>query len=86
MESNKVKLRMPKFEGLEYGRKILSDKETMSYNIAHGNNVGTGCIEFDENAWKDWFYRWVNNMPEINKTKLFTQNRGYNLNRNFLIF
>jgi diamine N-acetyltransferase len=64
MESNKVKLRIPKFEELEYRRKLLSDRETMSYNIGYGDNDGTGCIEFDENAWKDWFSRWVNNMPE----------------------
>lgn len=64
MDSNKVKLRIPKFEELEYRRKLLSDRVTMSYNIGYGDNDGTGCIEFDENAWKDWFFRWVNNMPE----------------------
>lgn len=64
MVSNKVKLRIPKFEELEYRRKLLSDRVTMSYNIGYGDNDGTGCIEFDENAWKDWFFRWVNNMPE----------------------
>ncbi|WP_142412866.1 GNAT family N-acetyltransferase [Hathewaya massiliensis] len=64
MESNKIKLRIPKLEELEYRRKLLSDRETMSYNIGYGENEGTGCIEFKENLWRDWFSRWVNNMPE----------------------
>lgn len=64
MENNKVKLRLPKFEELEYRKKLLSDMETMSYNIGYGDNDGTGCIEFHKSAWKDWFSRWVNNMPE----------------------
>jgi RimJ/RimL family protein N-acetyltransferase len=64
MESNKVKLRTPKLEELDYRRKLLADEETMSYNIGYGENDRTGCIEFDENTWKGWFSQWVNNMPE----------------------
>jgi len=64
VESNKVKLRIPKFQELKYRKKLLADRETMSYNIGYGNNAETGCIEFNENAWKDWFSLWVDNMPE----------------------
>ena len=64
MESEKVKLRIPEFQELEYRRKLLSDAETMSYNIGYGDKDESGCIEFKEDAWEDWFGRWVNNMPE----------------------
>lgn len=64
MVNNKVKLRIPKFEELGYRKKLLSDMETMFYNIGYGDNDGTGCIEFHENDWKKWFSRWVNNVPE----------------------
>ncbi len=53
MENNKVKLKTPKFEGLDYRRKLLSDRETMIYNIGYGDIDGTGCIDFKENTWRD---------------------------------
>jgi diamine N-acetyltransferase len=61
---NKVKLKIPELEELDYRRKLLADRETMSYNIGYGENDGTGCIDFDKNTWEEWYYRWVNNMPE----------------------
>jgi len=64
MESNKVQFKIPKFEELGFRRKLLSDRETMAYNIGFGEIDGTGCIDFNENAWRDWFSRWVNNLPE----------------------
>ncbi len=64
MECEKVELRIPNFEELDYRRKLLADKETMTYNIGYGEIDGTGCIEFKESVWKDWFERWINNTPE----------------------
>ncbi|NEU04845.1 GNAT family N-acetyltransferase [Clostridium senegalense] len=64
MESNKVEFKIPKIEELDYRRKLLADKETMSYNIGYGEADETGCIEFKENHWEDWFSRWINNIPE----------------------
>lgn len=64
MESNKVELKTPKFEELDYRRKLLADCETMAYNLGYGEKDETGCIDFNENAWENWFSRWVNNMPE----------------------
>lgn len=64
MGSNKVELRTPKLEELSYRKKLLADRETMSYNIGYGKNDETGCIEFNENSWRDWFSRWINNIPE----------------------
>ena len=64
MESSKIQLKIPKFNELEYRRKLLADGETMAYNIGYGKEEGTGCIDFSIEAWKDWFSLWVNNMPE----------------------
>lgn len=64
MENNKVELRIPKFEELEYRRKLLSDEETMAYNIGHGETYETGCIDFNKITWRNWISLWVNNVPE----------------------
>lgn len=64
MESKIVEFKIPELEGLDYRRKLLADRETMAYNIGYGKIEGTGCIEFNESVWKDWFDRWVNNIPE----------------------
>jgi Acetyltransferases, including N-acetylases of ribosomal proteins len=63
MKSNKVILKVPEFEELAYRKKLLADEETMAYNIGYGKTNGTGCIDFNENTWTDWFSRWVNNTP-----------------------
>ena len=64
LESSIVRLKIPKFEELDYRRKLLADSETMAYNIGYSETDVTGCIDFRENRWKDWFSWWVNNMPE----------------------
>lgn len=64
MEGNNVELKIPEFEELDYRRKLLADRETMTYNIGYGKIDGTGCIEFNESIWKDWYTQWVNNTPE----------------------
>lgn len=64
MEDNKVVLKIPKFEELEYRRELLLDIDTMAYNVGYGDTEDTGCIEFNENKWLDWYSRWVNNVPE----------------------
>lgn len=48
MAENKIILIVPKFKELSYRKKLLSDGETMSYNIGYGKNEKTGCIDFDE--------------------------------------
>lgn len=62
-------LHVPEFKELNYRRKILSDPETMSYNA--GYNLGfdgydneTGCIDFPESEWADWYGYFVNSEPE----------------------
>lgn len=64
MKSLRVELRTPKLEELVYRKKLLADCETMAYNLGYGENEDTGCIDFKESSWKDWFSRWVNSTPE----------------------
>ncbi len=52
-------LKTPKISELEYRKKLLSDKETMSYN----NNFG-GTIDFPEEKWETWFNKWIKNENE----------------------
>lgn len=63
MKGNKLELRIPKFSELDYRKKLLEDSETMSYNIGFGEIHGTGCIDFDEGSWNEWFSLWINNAP-----------------------
>lgn len=39
---SKIELHIPKENELEYRRHLISDKETMTYNIGYGND-GAGC-------------------------------------------
>jgi N-acetylglutamate synthase-like GNAT family acetyltransferase len=64
MVCDRLQLRIPKLSELNYRKKILADSETMDYNIGYGEVDETGCIDFNENCWNDWFSRWVNNMPD----------------------
>lgn len=59
-----MQFKIPEFKELSYRKKLLADEATMAYNIGYGETHGTGCISFSENDWKDWFSRWVNNMPD----------------------
>ena len=63
-KSKKLQLKIPNFKELAYRKKLLADSETMAYNIGYGEIEGTGCIDFKENVWKEWYCRWINNMPE----------------------
>ena len=60
-----MKLIVPSIEELNYRKFILADPNTMSYNA--GLNLdfkeydnSSGCIEFPEDSWSEWFYRWIN--------------------------
>lgn len=44
----------PRLEDLWFREKILNDSNTMSYNAAWG-----GIIPFPQNAWNDWYDRWI---------------------------
>ena len=67
MEGSKIQLKVPDFKELGYRKKILADSETMAYNRGYnefeGYNKETGCIDFDEKYWNEWFSCWVKNIP-----------------------
>lgn len=56
-------LKIPTIEELDYRKKILSDEDTMSYNKGceefQGYNPYTGCIDFNEGKWSQWFSKWI---------------------------
>ena len=51
-----IYLKTPNFEELSYRKKILADKETMTFNNHHG-----GTIDFDESKWEIWYNKWIGN-------------------------
>ena len=66
---SKLKLIVPSIEQLSYRKKILSDPETMNYNKGlelgfKGYDNETGCIDFDESKWNNWYNGWVNREPD----------------------
>lgn len=68
MKFNRLKLKVPTIEDLKYRKQLLLDPDTMSYNKGFeefcGYNKETGCIDFIEDKWFDWFNQWINNMPD----------------------
>lgn len=67
--NNRLYLHIPSFEELSYRQEILSQPDTMSYN--RGYELGfanydneTGCIDFRNELWSDWYSRWISNEPE----------------------
>lgn len=54
-----VELCIPKENELEYRRYLISDKETMNYNVGYGDN-GTGCYYQSLEQVLDWYKNWNN--------------------------
>ena len=64
-----ISLHIPEFKELSYRQKLLSDPDTMSYNA--GYNLGfdgydnkTGCIDFPESDWAEWYDYYIGREPE----------------------
>ena len=55
----KLFLYLPKYEDLWFRQKMLSDKETMSFNKAWG-----GTISFPIEKWEKWYNHWIVNNGE----------------------
>ncbi|MBO4623139.1 MAG: GNAT family N-acetyltransferase [Bacilli bacterium] len=51
-----VKLYKPKINDLWFKELMLSDEETMSYNLMWG-----GTIPFPKEEWEDWYDYWIVN-------------------------
>lgn len=56
-------LKIPKMEELSYRKERLADPDTMEYNKGYdlfdGYNRETGCIDFKEEKWEEWYNRSV---------------------------
>lgn len=46
---------IPKFEELDFRKKLLADENTMSFNKNYG-----GIIDFSEDKRKNWYDKWIN--------------------------
>ena len=69
VEMEELVLRVPCKEELTYRQKILADPPTMTYNKAMKDcdgdyNPKTGCIDFHEGLWDEWYERWVDKVPD----------------------
>lgn len=56
---NKIELHIPKGNELKYRRHLISDKETMSYNIGYGDD-STGCYYQSIEQVQEWYKNWNN--------------------------
>ena len=69
MSMERLLLHVPSFEELSYRKKLLSEPETMAYNRGYepgyeGYHPDTGCIDFPESGWRDWYDWFVGAEPE----------------------
>ncbi len=64
-----LELYIPKLEELWFYQKMLSDPATMSYNANwdvsyDGYHRDTGCIDFPESEWAEWYRDMIGNEPD----------------------
>lgn len=64
-----LELHVPKREELWFYQKMMADPETMSYNANWDVNYAgyhrdTGCIDFPEEEWADWYDDWMGQEPK----------------------
>ena len=55
-----VKLVVPSVKDLWYRKECMADPDTMNYNAGYdvsyaGYHYDTGCIDFPEDKWEDWY-------------------------------
>ncbi len=65
----KLELYIPKLEELWFRQRLLADEETMSYNKNwnvnyNGYHRETGCVDFPEKEWAEWYERYIGNEPD----------------------
>ena len=64
-----LRLFVPRMEDLWFRQQMMADPITMGYNAGYdvsfsGYHQDTGCIDFPETAWADWFGDWIGREPE----------------------
>ena len=65
----RLRLRVPAPGELDYRRRLMADPATMAYNRGYdldfeGYHRETGCIDFPEGDWADWYDGFVGREPE----------------------
>ncbi len=69
MEQDTLDLYIPQMEDLWFTQKMLSDPETMFYNVnwdvsSEGYHRDTGCVDFPKSQWKEWYAHWIGQEPK----------------------
>lgn len=64
-----LELYQPKPEDLWFRQQMLADPDTMHYNanwnvLYDGYHRDTGCVDFPQAEWADWYARWIGHEPE----------------------
>ena len=64
-----LELYIPALDELWFYREMMSDPKTMFYNANwdvdyDGYHKDTGCIDFPESEWAEWYEYWIGNEPE----------------------
>lgn len=64
-----LELFIPERADLWFRQKLMADPQTMAYNAnwdVHypGYHRETGCIDFPEEWWDDWYNHWIGRQPE----------------------
>lgn len=64
-----LNLHIPNYGELRYRQKILRDPETMCYNKGYdlnfkGYDRETGCLDFPEAEWSEWYAYFIGQEPE----------------------
>ncbi len=67
--AGQIQLYVPRPEELWFRQKMMSDPVTMSYNAGWevdfaGYHRDTGCIDFPQDQWADWYNDWKGREPE----------------------
>lgn len=64
-----LELYIPRLDELWFSQKMLADPDTMAYNANwdvsyDGYHRDTGCIDFPESEWADWYAHWIGQEPK----------------------
>ncbi len=64
-----LELHAPAIDELSFRQEMMNEPATMSYNAGLKLNIpgyhpDTGCIDFPESAWQEWYGLWVDREPE----------------------
>lgn len=67
--NDRLLLHIPALHELDYRQRIMADPETMSYNKGYdisfnGYHKDTGCIDFPESEWQEWYDYYIGQEPE----------------------